>query len=651
MPDTTHNDDESDGPKALAFRLLDWFAWAGDRIKSGFGSARQAFWSVSTFLATLDLKALGLFYRARRIYRDWKRSREARAQSKESLAQEMRGEPSPDEPPEDEKIRKTIDEFAERMVEESPVGVAGPGAGDPRDATSEHVAAAQEALNQAVKGLPQASDWPVADEEDSARPDSRRAAEQATGFPEKTDDGQLVQFSSKEAHAADFLTEDEVIPLPRRSEKKNVDTEVRGYWESNPNADEKLQEAIRTPIVDRHIRTIVEHLITSRPKIKGPEDQAEAARRWFEVEVELNSGHQRGLNRFITDIGGQMLRYGSAAIFKQRTRSEVGEAYEDPLTGGQRFPVASYMIPDMATIEVFLDRRGRPRKWRQHKHLHMEHDPPKYSDRDVFLARLPSRNSSMYFWTPSLATIALYPIEVLRDLHETIEQHTKNIIDIPNYARVGDKNYLDGQVNEEMLRRIQRVVERTPRGSMPVLPWFVEIAQQESDEYVEQLTDAAHFWEKEVRRGVGGSKLQDGIGDSGTRNTSEVLISKEMRTAEAMVPEIQRAFRWLMTDVLMQRGVIDIDDVMGHDDMVSLIFEDIDMHKQIKREEHYVHAWQNDAYTHSEFRDKMGMDPDSEREDMYFSDIKKQVESVGTPAKTENRNRPGGSPRPKNPND
>lgn len=644
MPNTTPNDDDG-----WLFSVLDALAWARSKARAATRAVVEAFWSAQLFVTTLPSRAKSAARRLTEGIQRWRKSREARSAGKETLAQEMRGDPSPEEPPEDETIRKTLGEIADRMVEESPVGVAGPAAADPREATTERVNLAQEAATTAVQELPEVNSWPVADGGASAREDTADVAEQATGFPSQTGDGQAMSFNKKEAHAADALTDAEIIPLPRRSEVKHTDTNVRGYWETNPNAEEKLQEVLRTPIVDRHVRTIIEHLITSRPKIKGPEEQAEAARRWFEVEVEINSGHERGLNRFITDIAGQMLRYGSAAVFKQRTRSDVGDTYTHPITGGKRNPVSSYMVPDMSTVEVFLDKKGRPRKWRQNPGLHTDHDPPKYADRDVFLARLPSRNSAMYFWTPSLATIALYPIEVLRDLHETIEQHTKNIVDIPNYATVGDKDYLDGQVNEEMLRRIQRVIERTPRGAMPVLPWFVEIAQQESDEYVEQLTEAAEFWEKETRRGVGGSKLQDGIGDSGTRNTSEVLISKEMRTAEAMVPEIQRVFRWIITDKMLEKGVLDLDEVNGHGDMVSLIFEDIDMHKQIRREEHYIHAWQNEAYTHGEFRDKMGMDPDSDRQDKYFSDLK--PEEMGTEGESQSRNRPGGSPRPKNKND
>jgi hypothetical protein len=628
-------------------RLLEWWAAAKRLAKSGRESVMGGFW----WICMIPSRIAGWTVSVKRRIEAWRAARKEKSLSAEALSKEMQGDPSPETPSPDETIQKTLDAVAEKMVEQSPIGVAGPQASGAQAATTERVQAAQAAATAAAEQLPRADGWPVADAPETVRDSVEGVKDAASGFPSKDEEGRSMSFGRQEAHAADARTEDEIIPLPRRSEVKKTDTNVRGYWENNPNAEERIQEALRTPIVDRHVRTIVEHLITSRPQIKGPEKQADALRRWFEVEVEINSGHERGINRFVSDVAGQMLRYGSAAVFKQRTRSDVGDTYDDPLTGGTRQPLSSYIVPDMSTVQVFFDERGRPRKWRQDPHLHQGHDPPKYSDRDVFLARLPSRNSSMYFWTPSLVTIALYPIEVLRDLHETIEQHTKNIIDIPNYAKVGDKNYLDGQVNEEMLRRIQRVIEQTPRGAMPVLPWFVEIAEQESDEYVEQLTEAAEFWEKETRRGVGGSKLQDGVGDSGTRNTSEVLISKEMRTAQSLVPEIRRVFRWMAVDKLVEKGVVEMGEVTGHDDIASLVFPDIDMHKQIKREEHYIHAWQNSAYRHEEFRRLMNRDPDPEHADKYFFDIQKAVESAGTKAKTESRTRPGGSPRPKNPND
>ena len=459
-------------------------------------------------------------------------------------------------------------------------------------------------------------------------------------------DSVVERFSSKESHLADASgMSDEIVPPPYRSEIKHTDLQVRGFWETNPNAQDTVQEASRFPLVDRQITKTVEHLTTSGVKITGPPEQAAVIRKWFEVDLEYSTGYQKGLNRYVEDLAGQMLRYGSGVVFKQRSRSKLMDPFEDPLTGANRSPVHGYAIPDMATVEAFIDKYGRPRKWRQKRPLWSgRSDAKEYKDRDVFVARLPTRNSAMYFWTPSLVMPVLYAVEVLKDLHETIESHTKNIVDIPSYAKVGSDKYIDGKVTPSMLQKVAQTIRKTARGLMLIMPWYVDLEKHESDEYIEELISSADFWEKIVRRGVGGNQFDDGDGGTSNRRTADVLQESDMRLAQAMVPEIQRSLRWLFIDKLLENDFT-MDEITSHDEMVGVTFEDIDLSSQMAREGHTVFKWQNDGMTHGEYRTELGYDVDEDRADMYYSDIKAEVEGEITEA--ESRSRPNGNPKPK----
>lgn len=425
-----------------------------------------------------------------------------------------------------------------------------------------------------------------------------------------------------------------VIPIPKKSEIKTLDLRVRGVWEQNPNANEEVQLAARIPIVNNQIRTIIEHLITSRPTIQGPPELVEPIRRWFEVELELQTGHERGLDRFVTDVTKQLLYYGSCALVKQRTRSGLVDPFMDPSRLVNQDPVWGYAVPDMATMEVFVDTRGRVRKWRQKPFLFDDGKAKEYRDRDVFLARLPTQNSSLYFWTPSYVMPALYAVQVLRDLHQLIEAHTQSIVDYRYYVKVGSKDYHDGKVVRTQIEKVGHTINTTARGGTPIFPWFVDIEKIDLDEYVEQLQKAASFWEQEIRRGVGGSMLQDGVGDSSTRNTSDALTEKEMRAAQALVPELQRAFRWLVADKLWEFG-IDPKQIKRASDWPSLQFEEIDMAQQVRRETHYLALWQNDGMKHAEFRKSIGRDEDPDRAEKYWSDIQADIAATQIQQETE----------------
>jgi len=46
------------------------------------------------------------------------------------------------------------------------------------------------------------------------------------------------------------------------------------------------------------------------------------------------------------------------------------------------------------------------------------------------------------------------------------------------------------------------------------------------------------------------------------------------------------------------------------------------------REGHVAFLWQNDLLRHSEARKRLDEDPDTEREDVYYSDIQKKIKTA-----------------------
>lgn len=458
-----------------------------------------------------------------------------------------------------------------------------------------------------------------------------------------------INVTKEEQIFADNLdTADAFIPRPRRAEIKQIDTSISGWWESNPNCDDLIQDAARLPIVHNQIREIIQHLITSRPTIQGPPELVSHIRKWFEIESEITTGYERGLDRFISDLAKQILYYGSAALIKQRS-GDPKFKITDQIADIDRGAVWNYAIPDMSTLEVFIDDKGRPRKWRQSPDLFPETRDKTYSARDVFVARLPIQNSSLYFWTPAFVMPVIYPVQVLKDLHNNIDAHSRSIVDILYYAQVGSKDYKNGAVTKKMIDTTITTINNTSRRATPVFPYYVTLNKLELDDYTKQLVDTAKFWEQEIRRGIGGSMLQDGVGDSATRNTSDALMEKEMRAAQALIPEIQRAFRWLILDKLYEIPGFKIDQVKTWDEMPSLVFEEIDMYAQIRRETQATLVWQSDGYTHDEFRAALGKDEDTTRKGKYFSDIQQaNAEKMeAQKAAVKSQAAPGGTPRPK----
>jgi len=71
------------------------------------------------------------------------------------------------------------------------------------------------------------------------------------------------------------------------------------------------------------------------------------------------------------------------------------------------------------------------------------------------------------------------------------------------------------------------------------------------------------------------------------------------------------------------------------EDLPRLVFDDIDIAQQIRRETHYLALWQNNGLTHDEFRISIGKGADKEKADKYWLDL--ELELVDAEAKIQTR--------------
>ena len=449
----------------------------------------------------------------------------------------------------------------------------------------------------------------------------------------------------------------------RRPTTRRVD-EVRGYWDRHPMADGALLDIMQMPLVASQIRTLIKHLISAGAAVQGHDGAVRLVRRWFEVDLALTTGHERTLERFISELALQLLYYGTAVLVRRRQVSASLKPYED-MRGRRRAPVVDFAVPDMSTMEVFIGENGRPILWRQ---TVPGYDPITFQAEDVLVLRLPSQNSSMYFWTPSFVLPSLYALNVLRELYSIMERHTQALVDIPYYVTVGAEEYRGGEVTQRMIEEMRALIEKTPRGATLVLPWYSKINRVEVENYLDPLLKAADFWAQEVRRGVGGSDLTtDGRGNTTTRNTALQLVERDRLEARMLVPEIRRAFRWLTWAKLeewAQRGMLKdygiasakelFESVESSAELCDLVFTEIDLAEQIRRETHALNKWHSGVLRHGEVRRELGYDPDDRYRDLYFQEIQALLKADASDGQAElvrsmmnPVNQHGGGPRPK----
>jgi hypothetical protein len=234
------------------------------------------------------------------------------------------------------------------------------------------------------------------------------------------------------------------------------------------------------------------------------------------------------------------------------------------------------------------------------------------------------RKEGFAWGTPYIIPV-LDDIRTLRRMEENVEMLTlAHLFPLFQYI-VGTEDhpaevYEDGTTEVDL---IKAEIENMPTEGSIVTPERHKIETLGAQGKALDAKKYLEHFEARVLAGLGISEIALGRGGTANRNTAAV-IDKGLQDRCKDFQDVIEGFvtEYLFKELLLEGG-FKIDET--EENMVKLVFNEIDLETQIKAENHAVFKYEHDVITESETRELLGKDPitEEQRTDMYFEHVTK----------------------------
>ena len=331
----------------------------------------------------------------------------------------------------------------------------------------------------------------------------------------------------------------------------------------------------------------------------------------------------------LKETGRDLSRFSNAMWVKVRNRSASGGfPRKIPKTDGTFDvvePVAAYFILPLETIEIRRNNAGRVTAIRQVMEDGRKRDFPIADIVHFFI----NKKNGWAIGTPVITPV-IDDIRTLRRIEENIDLLVyQNLFPLFQY-KVGTPErpaqiYPDGTTEIDVVRA--EISYMPPEGVL-VTPERHEIAMVGSEGRALRAENYLEHFKKRVYAGLGMSTVDFGEGSTVNKSTASELSASLIDAVKSLQQDFETQFNFLVLDELLMEGKFDVDPLLPENAAV-LKFNEIDLDKKIKLEEHAAdvftkHLLMEDEARHMVGREKLEID-DERRGLSYFKLIEEPL--------------------------
>ena len=201
----------------------------------------------------------------------------------------------------------------------------------------------------------------------------------------------------------------------------------------------------------------------------------------------------------------------------------------------------------------------------------------------------------------------------LRSLEETAELLVAQFSSPLLHARVGDEEH--DALDNEIANIRDTIVNMAPNGFI-VTPHYVKIDAVNLQSAMADLLPLITHFKNRVLTGSGSSPVSVGEGDTANRASAQSIDDALSDRCMYLAKIIAGCFTYnIIPDILMELGV-GIDDLFDKDGnpTVTMVFNEMNIEKQIQQNNNATNLWQANAITHTEYRRMIKRRPVSDDE-------------------------------------
>jgi hypothetical protein len=328
--------------------------------------------------------------------------------------------------------------------------------------------------------------------------------------------------------------------------------------------------------------------------------------------------------QLMSDIAKNIVRYSNCFILVKRNDKLSGGYTRTDNKGRKILPVSSLHILPTSMVQVKVNDLKQPILYRQYSEEDWTENTRPFTEykADEIVHFYVNKLEGFVVGTPR-ASAAIEDIKALRRIESDIEVLLhQSIFPIVQY-KVGTEDQPatilpDGR---DEISMVTEVINNQPPEGFFVTPERHEIKMIGAEGRSLRAESYLQYFKQRVLSALNLSGVDIGEGDTANRSTAVQMSRSLIDAVKADQQTLEEQMHANIIIPLLQESAEDNSfDWLDPKNKVALRFKEIDIENQLRKENGAIQLWLNNAITHDELREKVGLSPlsDKEWEESYY---------------------------------
>jgi hypothetical protein len=404
---------------------------------------------------------------------------------------------------------------------------------------------------------------------------------------------------------------------PKKIGLKKVGSAIRSSGGSYEFSTVDLVEVSRAYYTDSYIRRAVdkysELIFKAGWDITGKNDAA-VQYVWLRLKF-MAEATGVPLDEFLKTIASDLALFGNSFVVKQRQGNLPQGVKAQGYTSNK--PVLGYFALPPTTMQISRDPSGQILLYQQNPALGGgagggQQIQLKPEDVIHFYYKKPTGRG---FGIPFVWNV-MDDVKMLRQIEENVARLIyRNLFPLYQYQVGLDKPGYEA--TDEEIEYIREQIRDMPLDGGIVVPERHNITVVSNSQAAMDASPYIQYFRERVFTGLMVSDITMGMGSSGGGATADNLAAEMIDG----VKEFQSVYKMIFNSKIVNELLFEggFDPIMNPDDEVDFVFAEIELDAKIKKENHAVQLFTQNAITHEEMRQEMGLDPVADETRLYFN--------------------------------
>lgn len=419
----------------------------------------------------------------------------------------------------------------------------------------------------------------------------------------------MGRWSAKEASAAPRD--------PKKTGIKKIGQAVKtgsggSGFEDSPVDLEEIQRAYHT---DSYIRRAVDKyagLMLKNGWDFNGKNEAAVEYVWLRLKL-MAEGTGKPMDQLFSELAFDYVLFGNAYLVKSRDKKSQAASGVNAVGYTGKQPVAGYFILPPQTMRVNRDDLGNVVGYEQDVG-----GGSALSFQPSEVVHLTYRKPTGRAYGVPMIFNALDDVQILRQIEENVARLIyRNLFPLYMY-KVGlpEPGF---EATDEEIEELRDEIREMPMDGALVVPERHNISAVGAEGNALDASPYLSYYRQRVFTGLNVSETVMGLGGTANRSTSD----NQAADLFDGVKEFQRLFmeqiqHFVINEILFEGG---FDPTLNVDDEVNFFFHEIELDAKIKKENHVIQMFTQNAITHEEMRQLMGFEPVSDEARLMFNMI------------------------------